>query len=156
VFISLKWLLKLFTIIIILQVRVAITSAVPGMGGTRTSGVAGFHRIAPRLTLFQGDTPTPLAIVNGLKRGRDSKDHQPTFLLNYNLGGKRTVVGGGVGNNTLGSGPTTSTVNLSTLQPGVVIPESFQTDIQDFKGGIKFELGSKIKHIHLPAGGDLP
>ena len=126
------------------------------MGGTRTSGVAGFHRIAPRLTLFQGDTPTPLAIVNGLKRGRDSKDHQPTFLLNYNLGGKRTVVGGGVGNNTLGTGTTTSTVNLSTLQPGVVIPESFQTDIQDFKGGIKFELGSKIKHIHLPAGGDLP
>ena len=128
--------------------RVAITTAMPGMGGTRTSGVAGFHRIGPRLTLFQGD-----AIVNGLKRARDSKD-PPTFLLNYSLGGKRTVVGG----TSLSSSPVTPTVNLSTLQPGssVVIPESFKTDIQDFKGGIKFELGSKIKHIHLPAGGDLP
>ena len=126
------------------------------MGGTRTSGVAGFHRIGPRVTLFQGDTPTPLAIVNGLKRGKD----QPTFLLNYSLGGKRTVVGGGsIGATTLGTSPVTPTVNLnmSTLQPGasVVIPESFKTDIQDFKGGIKFELGSKIKHIHLPSGSDL-
>ena len=123
----------------------------PGMGGTRTSGVAGFHRIGPRLTLFQGDAPGgPLAIVNGLKRAKEP----PTFLLNYSLGGKRTVVGG----TTLSSSPVTPTVNLSTLQPGssVVIPESFKTDIQDFKGGIKFELGSKIKHIHLPAGGDLP
>jgi hypothetical protein len=133
-------------------VRVAITTAVPGMGGTRTSGVAGFHRIGPRVTLFQGDAPTPLAIVNGLKRGKE----QPTFLLNYSLGGKRTVVGA----TALSSSPVPPTVNLSTFQPGssVVIPESFKTDIQDFKGGIKFELGNKIKHIHLPSAsaGELP
>jgi hypothetical protein len=122
------------------------------MGGTRTSGVAGFHRIGPRVTLFQGDAPTPLAIVNGLKRGKE----QPTFLLNYSLGGKRTVVG----TTALSSSPVPPTVNLSTFQPGssVVIPESFKTDIQDFKGGIKFELGNKIKHIHLPSAsaGELP
>jgi len=53
-------------------------------------------------------------------------------------------------------------VNLCTLQPGgalhaasVVIPsDSFKTDIQDFKGGIKFERGRKIKHI-LPTGGEI-
>lgn len=135
-------------------VRVAITTAVPGMGGTRTSGVSGFHRIGPRLTLFQGESSPPLAIVNGLKRPRDTKE--PTFLLNYSLGGKRTVVGGGGG--TLTQVPATATMNLSTLQPGasVVIPDSFKTDIQDFKGGIKFELGSKIKLTHLPSGGDIP
>jgi hypothetical protein len=117
------------------------------MGGARTSGGAGFHRIGPRLTLLQGDAATPLAIVNGLKRGGGGGKDQPTFLLNYSLGSKR-------GSAT----PLTPTVNLSTLQPGtsVVIPESFKTDIQDFKGGIKFELGSKIKPIHLPTGSDLP
>ena len=121
----------------------------PGMGGTRSSGISGFHRIGPRLALFPGEAQPPLAIVNGLKRARDSKD-SPTFLLNYSLG-KRTVVGPG-----LSSGPATSTMNLSSLQPGssVVIPDSFKTDIQDFKGGIKFELGSKIKHIHLPTGNE--
>ena len=41
------------------------------------------------------------------------------------------------------------------MQQAVVIPsDSFKTDIQDFKGGIKFERGRKIKHI-LPSGGEI-
>jgi len=69
-------------------------------------------------------------------------------------------------------GTSATTVNLGSLQPGqavvrpvtavagttasVVIPasDSFKTDIQDFKGGIKFERGRKIKHI-LPTGGEI-
>ena len=68
------------------------------------------------------------------------------YVLNYNLSGNIKRAGGGNG---------TGGVNLTTLPPGgVVIPESFKTDIQDFKGGIKFELGRKIKHI-LPSGSEV-
>ena len=77
------------------------------------------------------------------------------YLLNYNLSSniKRQL-----NNVNLGAGVSSGNVNLTTLQPGGhltgSVPESFKTDIQDFKGGIKFELGRKIKHI-LPSGSEV-
>merc|ERR1719273_929459 len=77
------------------------------------------------------------------------------YLLNYNLSGniKRQL-----SNVNVGTGVSGGTVNLTTLQPGGhvtgSVPESFKTDIQDFKGGIKFEYGRKIKHI-LPSGSEV-
>lgn len=77
------------------------------------------------------------------------------YLLNYNLSGniKRQL-----NNVNVGTGVSSGTVNLTTLQPGGhvtgSVPESFKTDIQDFKGGIKFNLGGKIKHI-LPSGSEV-
>jgi hypothetical protein len=77
------------------------------------------------------------------------------YLLNYNLSSniKRQL-----NNVNVGAGVSSGNVNLTTLQPGGhvsgSVPESFKTDIQDFKGGIKFELGRKIKHI-LPSGSEV-
>ena len=77
------------------------------------------------------------------------------YLLNYNLSSniKRQL-----NNVNVAAGVNTGNVNLTTLQPGGhvtgSVPESFKTDIQDFKGGIKFELGRKIKHI-LPSGSEV-
>ena len=77
------------------------------------------------------------------------------YLLNYNLSSniKRQL-----SNVNVGATVNAGSVNLSTLQPGGhvtgSVPESFKTDIQDFKGGIKFELGRKIKHI-LPSGSEV-
>ena len=113
-------------------VRVSITA-----GTAASMGGAGFHRIRPRVFIGQsgGQQQQPLQ--------QQQQDQYLTY--NYSLSGnlKRgnpTPVGG---------------VNLTTLPPGgVVIPESFKTDIQDFKGGIKFELGRKIKHI-LPSGSEV-
>lgn len=138
-------------------VRVAITAGgqAATMGG---GGVAGFHRIKPRVL---GDSHQFGGV---LKRARETSPRNNvvgvassainssgigstgSYVLNYSLSGnlKRGSVAGGPGS-----------VNLTTLPPGgVVIPESFKTDIQDFKGGIKFELGRKIKHI-LPSGSEV-
>ncbi len=50
----------------------------------------------------------------------------------------------------LNSSSRVATVNLSSLQVPLNISAantSFKTDVQDFKGGMKFELGRKIQHI---------
>lgn len=45
------------------------------------------------------------------------------------------------------------TIKLATTQPQqILVQDAFKTDIQDFKGGIKFELGRKIHQI-LPSSG---
>ena len=112
-------------------VRVAITA-----GTAASFGGAGFHRIRPRVFIGAGNTPTVTAI--------ESPNQQQNYVLNYNLSGNIKRPGSGGGG-----------LNLTPLPPGgVVIPESFKTDIQDFKGGIKFELGRKIKHI-LPSGSEV-
>lgn len=113
-------------------VRVAITA-----GTAASFGGAGFHRIRPRV-LIGPNSVTASPVSDGLN------SPQGSYVLNYSLGGnlKRQLSSGGG-------------LNLTTLPPGgVVIPESFKTDIQDFKGGIKFELGRKIKHI-LPSGSEV-
>ena len=117
-------------------VRVAITAGSSYAGG-------GFHRIRPRV--FIGNSGTA---VTTIEQHSSSSPVQPSspYVLNYNLSGNIKRAGGSSG---------TGGVNLTTLPPGgVVIPESFKTDIQDFKGGIKFELGRKIKHI-LPSGSEV-
>ena len=112
-------------------VRVAITA------GSSYGAGGGFHRIRPRV--FIGNTG------GGVAAAIEQQSPVSPYVLNYNLSGNIKRAGG---NGTGG-------VNLTTLPPGgVVIPESFKTDIQDFKGGIKFELGRKIKHI-LPSGGEV-
>ena len=114
-------------------VRVAITA-----GTAASFGGGGFHRIRPRVFIGNGATVTTI-----------ESPQQSPYVLNYNLSGN--IKRAGVGNNPTSGG----SLNLTTLPPGgVVIPESFKTDIQDFKGGIKFELGRKIKHI-LPSGGEV-
>ena len=114
-------------------VRVAITA-----GTAASFGGAGFHRIRPRVFIGGGGAPTVTAIETPIQQ------HQSSYVLNYNLSGNIKRPGGGGGG-----------LNLTPLPPGgVVIPESFKTDIQDFKGGIKFELGRKIKHI-LPSGSEV-
>ena len=54
--------------------------------------------------------------------------------------------------------PTATMVAATSLPPGINIATtsdaSFKTDIQDFKGGIKFELGRNMKPI-LPSGGEV-
>lgn len=110
-------------------VRVAITA-----GSASSFGGGQFHRIRPRVFIAGG------AAVSAIESPQSSP-----YVLNYNLSGniKRPA------------GSTAGGLNLTTLPPGgVVIPESFKTDIQDFKGGIKFELGRKIKHI-LPSGNEV-
>jgi ataxin-7 len=120
-------------------VRVAITA-----GTAASFGGGGFHRIRPRVFLGGGATVTSI----------ESPQTSP-YVLNYNLSGNIKRAGtmpvvGVTGNVSQGGN-----LNLTTLPPGgVVIPESFTTDIQDFKGGIKFELGRKIKHI-LPSGNEV-
>ena len=80
------------------------------------------------------------------------------YVLNYNLSGNIKRPAGssiGVSPAAVNTVQAAGGLNLTTLPPGgVVIPESFKTDIQDFKGGIKFELGRKIKHI-LPSGSEV-
>ena len=131
-------------------VRVAITA-----GTAASFGGGGFHRIRPRV--FIGSGGATVATIES-----PSNAASP-YVLNYNLSGNIKRAGGP------GNGPAAGVVsvanavtaggngglNLTTLPPGgVVIPESFKTDIQDFKGGIKFELGRKIKHI-LPSGSEV-
>merc|ERR1711953_1007490 len=113
-------------------VRVAITAGSSYAGG-------GFHRIRPRV--FIGNSGTAVTSIEQHSSSSPVQNSSP-YVLNYNLSGNIKRAGGGNG---------TGGVNLTTLPPGgVVIPESFKTDIQDFKGGIKFGLGGKIKHI-LPS-----
>lgn len=126
-------------------VRVAITAGAGSFGG------GGFHRIRPRVFIGSGG-----ATVTTI----ESPQHSP-YVLNYNLSGniKRPAAGSTPTANVVSvntnSPSAPSGLNLTTLPPGgVVIPESFKTDIQDFKGGIKFELGRKIKHI-LPSGSEI-
>lgn len=74
------------------------------------------------------------------------------YIVNFQGGGG---VGTGGGSGARGVGPArVGTVKLAT--PGgsshIVVQDAFKTDIQDFKGGIKFELGRKIQQI-LPSGG---
>jgi len=117
-------------------VRVAITAGSSYAGG-------GFHRIRPRV--FIGNSGTAVTTIEQHNSSSPVQNSSP-YVLNYNLSGNIKRAGGGNG---------TGGVNLTTLPPGgVVIPESFKTDIQDFKGGIKFELGRKIKHI-LPSGSEV-
>ena len=117
-------------------VRVAITAGSSYAGG-------GFHRIRPRV--FIGNSGTAVTSIEQHSSSSPVQNSSP-YVLNYNLSGNIKRAGGGNG---------TGGVNLTTLPPGgVVIPESFKTDIQDFKGGIKFELGRKIKHI-LPSGSEV-
>jgi len=116
-------------------VRVAITA-----GTAASFGGAGFHRIRPRV--FIGGTQGPT--VTAIETPNQQIPQSQSYVLNYNLSGNIKRPGGGAGG-----------LNLTQLPPGgVVIPESFKTDIQDFKGGIKFELGRKIKHI-LPSGSEV-
>ena len=116
-------------------VRVAITA-----GTAASFGGAGFHRIRPRV--FIGGTAGPT--VTAIETPNQQIPQSQSYVLNYNLSGNIKRPGGGGGG-----------LNLTPLPPGgVVIPESFKTDIQDFKGGIKFELGRKIKHI-LPSGSEV-
>ncbi len=169
------WSLKgwVFNNLWIFQVKLSFTnnSVAPVMSSTlcRTaippapSPATGFQRITPKLNTFQGEnssgspsssssSSSPLTIVNGLKR----RAGEQTLLINYNIAGKRACgVSTPVGVSNHGS--SSPTVNLSTLQPGssMIIPDSFQTDIQDFKGGIKFEYGSTIKLTQLKSGSDL-
>lgn len=90
-------------------------------------------------------------------------------------GVKRTVSGAPIiqtfgQSNLAGPGTGPRIVNLANLPSGAALTAttsgplgitapvqsegSFKTDVQDFKGGIKFELGRKIKHI-LPSGGEI-
>ena len=121
-------------------VRVAITAGTFG-GGAASGG--GFHRIRPRVFIGSGGTTVTTI----------ESPQQSPYVLNYNLSGNVKRPGGT--NSVPVSPAVTGGLNLTTLPPGgVVIPESFKTDIQDFKGGIKFELGRKIKHI-LPSGSEV-
>ncbi len=59
----------------------------------------------------------------------------------------------------MGASTSSGNIGVGTIPPNVNIvatssDSSFKTDIQDFKGGIKFELGRKIKHI-LPLGSEV-
>ncbi len=95
--------------------------------------------------------------------GSSSGTSNSNYLVNYSV---RAGSGGGNALTTMASSstPTTARVNLATLAPGTsmavpisiaaVSESTFKTDIQDFKGGIKFELGRKIKHI-LPSGSEV-
>ena len=79
-----------------------------------------------------------------------------------------SVVGGGgvVSLSSLAPGTSVVASSSGTIGVGAIPPNvslvtaagsrdaSFKTDIQDFKGGIKFELGRKIKHI-LPLGAEV-
>lgn len=60
--------------------------------------------------------------------------------------------------NVVGTGLPTTTASASTagVDAGVsaIQQQSFKTELQDFKGGIKFELGRNIKHI-LPSGNEV-
>ena len=149
-------------------VRVAITS----QGGIARFQQAGFHRIKPRVAgLSLADQQIGLikggGIIKRTQGGNLARALQPpalnvdsggSYLLNYNnLSVKRANIsvnpGGGVVGSPQGFG--------GAMQPGglhsanTVIPaESFKTDIQDFKGGLKFERGRKIKHI-LPSGSEI-
>ncbi|XP_059092253.1 ataxin-7-like protein 1 [Tigriopus californicus] len=90
-------------------------------------------------------------------------------------GVKRTVSGTPIiqtfgQTNLSGPGTVPRIVNLANLPSGAALTAttsgplgitapvqsegSLKTDVQDFKGGIKFELGRKIKHI-LPSGGEI-
>lgn len=123
-------------------VRVAITAGT----ASASFGGGGFHRIRPRVFIAGGT-----AAVSAIESPQTSP-----YVLNYNLSGniKRPAGSTSVGGHGVG-GIAGGGLNLTTLPPGgVVIPESFKTDIQDFKGGIKFELGRKIKHI-LPSGSEV-
>lgn len=115
------------------------------------SPATGFRRITPKLALFRGDgasgspssaSPSPLTLVNGLKRRAGGEQ---TLLINYNVGGKRTC----------GSGAGAVSPGVHLGPPQSATPDSFQTDIQDFKGGLKFEYGSTIKLTQLKSGSDL-
>jgi len=65
------------------------------------------------------------------------------YIVNFQGGGPRTVA--------LGPGRV-GTVKLTTAGTNhIVVENAFKTDIQDFKGGIKFELPRKIQQI-LPTG----
>ena len=125
-------------------------------------------------------TATPVTLAAAAPRGSPLTQTTPatinidagSYVVNYNPAGgaiaaataaavqvKRPIV----------TVPMTTTMAAATAvtaagqavmmqQPAttVVIPsDSFKTDIQDFKGGIKFErTGRKIKHI-LPSGGEI-
>ncbi len=62
--------------------------------------------------------------------------------------GTTMAVSSTTGGGNIGIGNMPPNINIVPAGGGDV---SFKTDIQDFKGGIKFELGRKIKHI-LPMG----
>lgn len=84
----------------------------------------GFQRIAPQSTAVKGSSPcqsfsSPVGVIN------------QSFLIKCNKVSKK---------------PCTDTPKpLSPLVNSTKFQNSFRTDIQDFKGGIKFELGSRIQ-----------
>ena len=158
--------------------RLGIGGGNGGPGGG--NGVSpGFHRIRPRVGGISLSDSSQIGLMKGggiIKRTQSAGisarniscgssavvNNSGTvvgtggnYLLNYNLSSniKRQL-----NNVNVSAGISTGNVNLTTLQPGGHItgsvPESFKTDIQDFKGGIKFELGRKIKHI-LPSGSEV-
>ena len=156
--------------------RLGIGGAGGHGGPSGGNGVSpGFHRIRPRvgginlgdssqIGLMKGGgiikrTQSPRTVSCGNNGGGNTTGSVVgsggNYLLNYNLSGniKRQL-----NNVNVGTGVSGGNVNLTTLQPGGhltgSVPESFKTDIQDFKGGIKFELGRKIKHI-LPSGSEV-
>ena len=151
-------------------VRVAITSnggIARLSGGHQIGGVpAGFHRIRPRIAQSGlGDNQHIGLIKSGgiIKRtqgGNLARALQPPATINLDSGGNYLVNYSNLSVKRTAAPATVGGVNLSTLQPGIhspsmVIPsDSFKTDIQDFKGGIKFERGRKIKHI-LPSGSEI-
>ena len=154
-----------------------------GIGGGGPSGgngvSPGFHKIRPRVGGINLGDSSQIGLMKGggiIKRTQSAGISARNiscgssvgsnnsgsvvgtggnYLLNYNLSSniKRQL-----SNVNVGATVNAGSVNLSTLQPGGhvtgSVPESFKTDIQDFKGGIKFELGRKIKHI-LPSGSEV-
>ncbi len=100
--------------------------------------VAGFQRITPKLSMISSNTSpsTPITIYNCLKR----RPTDQAFVINYKNVSKRSC--------TTSLKPSSPMMNPEKLQ------DSFKTDIQDFKGGIKFEYGSRIKLTQLKSETD--
>ena len=110
-------------------------------GGKRIGGLF----ITDRPRLF---TRKVMKLAIGRSNVAPARQQALPYIVNFQSGG----VGG------LGTG--THTIKLASAIPTqqIVVQEAFKTDLGDFKGGLKFELGGvqrKLHHQIVPSDGGL-
>ena len=131
----------------------------------RAGGIGGGGAIVSNARIPTVVTTPTAAVVGGGSAGGGS------YLVNYNLAPAATTGGSGgprLINAVAAASPVSASpqINLSSLPPGTSVTAglpiniaaasegSFKTDIQDFKGGIKFELGTRKIKI-LPSNSEV-
>lgn len=112
--------------------------AVCTFGGKRVGGlfITDRSRLLTRKIVRVALANSPLQAVKTVPIARQQA---MPYIVNFQSGGGQARLG---------------TIKLASSQPQqIIVQDPFKTDIQDFKGGIKFELGRKIQQI-LPSGSE--